>query len=177
MSIDNEIMGLWKQGFNGAEIAAELGLTRNAVMGRLHRLRKKGVVGYKVPPSKVLKAKNERLKLIAVGGRRTVYAPPSYPPKPKLKPERAKPKFVEAAPANKPAITIMDLNFDHCRYITRMESHKGPLYCGEPIDRKSYCKAHADMCYYKIAKRNDRPVKSSFTFGNTQRQSTGPFSD
>ena len=177
MSIDDEIMGLWKQGFNGTEIAGELGLTRNAVMGRLHRLRKKGLVGYKIPPANVIKASKEKIKLVAVGGRHMAYTTPSYPPKLNLKYRRKKTAPVERPPAPKAIITIMDLNYNHCRYITRMESSHGPIYCGEPIDRKSYCKAHADLCYYKITKRNDRPAKSSYTFGNPKGKSPGPFFD
>lgn len=177
MSIDDDIISLWKQGFNGTEIGTELGLTRSAVMGRLHRMRNKGLIGYKIPPPKVLKEKQDRLKLVAVGGKNMKYELPSYPPKPAIGRKSTKPQFVDAPPAKKPAITIMDLNFRHCRYITQMETSKGPIYCGEPIDRKSYCKTHADMCYYKVTKRDDRAAKRTFTFGDTQRKGPSSFFD
>lgn len=38
------------------------------------------------------------------------------------------------------------LKADNCRFILNDDTSQ-PVYCCEPIDRRSYCKQHADLCY------------------------------
>ena len=43
MKYRNEIIGLWSLGIKSGTIASLLGITRNAVIGKVHRLRAQGV--------------------------------------------------------------------------------------------------------------------------------------
>jgi hypothetical protein len=47
---------------------------------------------------------------------------------------------------------ITRLRMADCRYILNDDT-SNPVYCCEPIDRRSYCKKHADICYTKKEKR------------------------
>lgn len=49
---DAIILQMWDDDYSGSQIAAELGVTRNVVMGALNRMRKKGIVGHKIKPKK-----------------------------------------------------------------------------------------------------------------------------
>jgi len=46
------------------------------------------------------------------------------------------------------------LRMSECRYILNDDT-SNPVYCCEPIDRRSYCKRHADICY-TLAKKGMR---------------------
>ena len=47
---------------------------------------------------------------------------------------------------------IMRLKVDHCRFILNDDTSK-PVYCCEPISRRSYCEAHANICYMPRERR------------------------
>lgn len=50
----------------------------------------------------------------------------------------------EALPVPRGAVCIplLELDDHHCRFPVR-----GGLYCGAPVDRKPYCRVHANICY------------------------------
>ena len=50
---------------------------------------------------------------------------------------------------------ITRLKIDECRFITNDDTTNA-VYCCEPVDRKSYCKHHADICYMKPEKSRVR---------------------
>jgi hypothetical protein len=50
---------------------------------------------------------------------------------------------------------ITRLKITECRFILNDDTSK-PVYCCEPIDRRSYCKKHADICYMPPEKKRDR---------------------
>jgi len=41
---------------------------------------------------------------------------------------------------------ITRLKITECRFITNDDT-SNPVYCCKPIDRRSYCQHHADLCY------------------------------
>jgi len=53
------------------------------------------------------------------------------------------------APPLLPGTLIENLTLTSCRYIIDTPKYIGTFYCGKTIDRGSYCKTHANLCYRK----------------------------
>lgn len=53
----------------------------------------------------------------------------------------------------KPKVTIMDLRYNSCRYVTGSDEDLGTLYCGEPVAKRSYCATHFKLCYLPPVKK------------------------
>lgn len=120
-------------------IASELGMTRNAVIGKARRL------GLGEKPS------------IFRCGRTARYVPPK-PKQPKrrkpvfvwaafVKPEPFVPRTVEAAPSL--SKSILSLAGNDCRFATHDDAETGEhRFCGHPSENgKPYCEAHCLIAY------------------------------
>lgn len=116
---------------SASHIASHLKVSRNAVIGKAHRLGLHTLE--KRPPPK----------------------PPPKIPRPRLimKPPVEKPKtvvvekivFVEDPSS---AVSLMDLDHYHCRAIVGKDNDNLATYCGRPkIDGISYCADHARIFY------------------------------
>lgn len=146
--IDDRIKVMWDNGSTSSEIASELGVTRNTVMGRVSRMKTKGVIKFRILNVK----EKEPKKVPAISPakkERILYVLPSYPMRPSA---RRKPvKFVdEPVEQKKGNVTLLELAYKHCRYIVGSNKARGTLYCGEDKHTSSYCKFHAKLCYYPI---------------------------
>lgn len=139
--LSKKILELWLKDKTTTEIGALLGMTRNSIAGRIHRLRSKGHIAPRraaqryTPPAYPPKIKNRRIiRQIKKG----VIEPPQMPlPVPK------KPAVVQTEK------TLMQLRPDSCRYIIYMGEKRETLYCGAPKERGSYCKSHGALCYIR----------------------------
>jgi GcrA cell cycle regulator len=96
----NELIRLWGEGLSVSAIGTALGVSKNTVTGRIHRLRKAGV-------------------------------------------------DIVRRHAVKP-YDILQLTPTACRYIVSEDPHRGALYCGDPQHYRSYCAAHARLCYTPV---------------------------
>jgi hypothetical protein len=129
-----QIKALWFEGKTSGQIAKALGITRNAVMGAVNRMRSKG----------------EELPL------RAPHLPNKKPKPARKRPE--KPKLVLSEDdAQEPSfefpdnyLTLMDLRMSSCRFIVAEGNVHQTRYCGQTIDRNSYCKAHYKLCYHPV---------------------------
>lgn len=138
---DKDIIKLWEKGFSGSHIGKELGITRNAVMGRIHRLRNAGVVvasrttdaAFDLP-----KKKNYRK------------------PYPAPKPEPVK------APRTQ-GVRFIDLQFGDCKYVMNDGPASSFIFCGLPAKDGSYCEEHRKVCYVPPEGRRKR--KAIIKFG------------
>jgi GcrA cell cycle regulator len=124
---------LWTDGLSASEIAARFpGVTRNAVLGKLHRLGRLRR-GRPVAPAKVRKAKS--------------------PPRPKA-PRRTCP----ATTTNRPpplgmptwageVVAVEALRSWHCRWPIGDPHDFGFAFCGRRVSARPYCEDHRAVAY------------------------------
>jgi hypothetical protein len=140
------ILVMWENNMTGSEIANAIGITRNAVMGHLSRIRAMKLTGYKVEP------KGHRKPV-----RKAVEAPktsalPKTIQKPKAKPETNPDQFVmtvledRSLPPHGP-VTLMNLHHLSCRYIISEVKGAQTLFCGKVKTTAAYCAEHHQLCY------------------------------
>ena len=130
-----EITRRWADGESGGVIAAAMGITRNAVIGRVHRLKllKRIVKTRTRPPGSKRSRQQHRIPRI--------FAPRVA----------AMPDMPIAEPVSL-AVTIMDLQPRQCRFIT---SDAPALFCGHATyDGSSWCEHH----YHRVFQPAD-PLK------------------
>lgn len=132
-SMQLQIVELWRSGKSALQIGAVLGLTRNAVIGRIDRMRMRGVVVERFFDSEVVQKK-------AIG------------PRPRAAPAKVQPGANWWTKTKPPAGALLGhLRSTSCRYILP-EKHEGQhVYCGERKARGAYCTDHAVLCYAPIA--------------------------
>jgi len=138
---------MWLDGKTGLQIAEKLGLTRNAVMGKLKRLRDKGMIEYKMVPAKRVgrnqKKTQTNLLYFPIKNRRIL--------REVREGKREAPKiFVseEAKNLRKSPVRFFDLTNTSCKFVINDGEPQNFLFCGD--DRKdgsSYCERHHKMCY------------------------------
>ena len=156
----DQLTELWAMGKSCSQIAAEMGngLTRNAVIGKVHRLR--------LPARKEYHAKsNHRYR--------------QNPPPPKAKkptkgrrPGAALPLLPEGLPGDlealrgnawaalpsstpKPLLVVSEAN--GCRWPIGEE--RPYLFCGEPTHRGNYCAAHRSISFRPVPPKQPRTAR------------------
>ena len=159
---------LWEDGQSASKIAAQLGgVTRNAVIGKVHRLglagRVKPVAGTPVTARKrsareaepevasVTEIAAEAPEPIAITSHRPA---PDYPPAPPA-------AIVDPVPlAVSERVTIMDLRESMCRWPMGDPTTPEFRFCGSrSITGLPYCTHHAQIAYQPAAERKrDRRV-------------------
>ena len=142
---------LWLEGRSASQIAAELGLgvTRNAVIGKVHRLGLSGRV--KMPAQPLANRLRARSAAKPEDGA-------ALPPEPTLKPiEPALPMAPRTAEVVIPfstRVTIMDLRDTMCRWPLGDPTSADFRYCGHrsgPLG--PYCDEHAQLAFQPTQER------------------------
>jgi GcrA cell cycle regulator len=147
---EQELLKLWEEGLSGKLIAEKLGVTRNAVMGKLHRLREQRVITYRNIATRTAAVRhNIRVK------ERAKEATPKDPEPVEEKPiletvedllpiilEELRPKDEDRKP-----VTFFNLNSSSCRYVISGNLAKDFLFCNE-VKRINgpYCDKHHAKC-------------------------------
>lgn len=128
-------------------IGARLSKTRNAVIGKIHRLKLnrdpliscKGVDNRIVPPA--TERKGPKMAARPVYGRTSRVRQPSYGG-PSLAGEHV------AGPSPH-GISILETTDHTCKFPIGHVGHEGFHFCGDQVgDKKPYCKHHGKICYY-----------------------------
>ncbi|MBB3904324.1 GcrA cell cycle regulator [Methylobacterium brachythecii] len=157
---------LWEDGLSASQIAAQLGgVTRNAVIGKVHRL---GLAG-RVKPNGAgqvtgrKKVETESEAADALASEQTISEPPaviSHRPAPSF-------PITPPAAAKEPnglavseRVTIMDLRESMCRWPLGDPTSPDFRFCGgRAITGLPYCTQHAQIAYQPAAERKrDRRV-------------------
>jgi len=124
---------MWTEGKSATEIGRELGVSRSAVLGKLHRL---GLTGFTIRKRKSPHRSYGGVVLARTMAARTKKpatvvaekAPPSLPATPPI----------DAAPLR---LTLLQLQRHQCHAVTDLTAQA--LYCGHPVRPGSaYCPAH-----------------------------------
>ena len=177
-----QLQALWQLGHSGAEIAAAIGSTRSAVLGKARRLdlparkewpktREDQLRGLWANPSLSMSDIGKQLGIgrSAVAGKISRLMLPHRAhasfrrtniSEGKGMPRRIRPKTVSATVAKPPArvvepgtpVPLMDLEPHHCRWL-----QDDGLFCGNQKERGSYCSGHAAITYVADAPRA-RPI-------------------
>jgi hypothetical protein len=176
--IDEKMIELWQKGHTAKHIANELGLTRNAIAGKLHRFKISGRIEKKNVDERLLIIKEQSRKENA--GRSPELTKQKVPdvslykiedkliPLAKVNTEPVGNLvnlvlYKEApAPVGKP-IKFEQLTSKSCRYVINSGSVKDFLFCGQPKERGAYCEGHAKLCYYTLIRKpkSESEAKSS----------------
>jgi GcrA cell cycle regulator len=130
---------LWAEGYSAAQIAKELGgVTRNAVIGKVHRL---GLAG-RATPSKPVKLQPRR---------RPARRMPKVVVATVLAGERG--EIADMAPIA-PGLGVLGLTEFTCRYPIGDPQEPAFSFCGRTCSfEDTYCVAHAKLCYVPAKKR------------------------
>jgi GcrA cell cycle regulator len=149
---------LWLEGRSASQIATELGMgvTRNAVIGKVHRLglagRPKAAVPTAAPARKAVKP--------AARAHEPVFAEPvfeSAPPLPvTLKPIVSAPALADFEAPVCEQVTIMELRESSCRWPMGDPTSADFRYCGARTPVGScgpYCSAHARLAFQPAPER------------------------
>ena len=165
---EEELLKLWEEGLTGKEIADKLGVTRNAVMGKLHRLREQRVITYKNIATRTAAVRHsvrtkERAKVKPSEVVEPVEEKPLKEAVEELLPlilEELKPQYAERRP-----VKFMDLSPSSCRYIINSGIAKDFMFCNEVKKLgSSYCEEHHVRCntpniiVRKKVKNDDAPT-------------------
>ncbi|MBX9932074.1 MAG: GcrA cell cycle regulator [Methylobacterium sp.] len=157
---------LWEEGLSASQIAAQLtGVTRNAVIGKVHRLGLSGRVKAGEPAAVPRKKATREIETAVETIIEDATLPPDLVP---VTAERPVPAPQPSMPAASPTaaiavsrrVTIMDLRESMCRWPLSDPTSTDFHYCGDrSITGLPYCTHHAEIAYQPAAERKrDRRV-------------------
>lgn len=132
---------LWRDGLSASQIARALagGVTRNAVIGKVHRL---GLSGRAKRSAPTLRLRREARPRRAIRRAATVpHATPSTPVEP---------------PPEVGAASILSVRRGQCRWPIGDPLADGFCLCGAPAVRGAYCAGHAEIAYRPLARKPPR---------------------
>jgi hypothetical protein len=142
---DKEMLEMWAKGVTSGELASHFKVTRNAIMGRLNRLRKAGFVDYKkqAPLAKQPVKKISMTTVVLGRKQEREFLQDFFQKK-------------EQARQHRENITLMELKHDSCRYVTSGEKASEYRFCGKKIWEKSYCEDHHKLCMVPPQRRSTK---------------------
>jgi GcrA cell cycle regulator len=160
---DEEIKAAWLNGDSAGIIAKHYpGRSRNAVIGRLHRL---GVIpsGRRAPSQPGQKVGYVRMRGVPKVrmNRPALIFGPGYSPEPKPRYTPQLPPSLQALNDASLRVSLLDLTHHHCRYITHGEGADS-LFCGHrKREGSGYCEGHASATSNGVPKATKPPYEAT----------------
>lgn len=161
----NTLKKLWAEGHSASQIAKQLGgVTRNAVIGKVHRLGLSGRATPSRPVKRPPRLARPKPRFLADG---TVAAAPVIAPQAAPAPALA----IERVPAIKPLppllvdgtpATILTLRDTMCKWPIGDPADPKFAFCGRKADCGPYCTEHAAVAFQPARKREAR--KSEYDY-------------
>ena len=133
---------LWQDGLSASQIAKQLGgVTRNAVIGKVHRLGLSGRAAPSKPARTVFKApRPARPAPAAPSAPRRIAEPAPMAAAPQTSPVR----YVEEAPG---MATVLTLGAHMCKWPIGDPSLDSFTFCGRRSGEGPYCHEHSQIAY------------------------------
>jgi GcrA cell cycle regulator len=136
------LKNLWAEGLSASQIAKQLGggVTRNAVIGKVHRLGLAGRATPSRPPKRPVRMARPRNVASPTPRARTATTPsvPLVPAAPPLEPLRREDGSVT---------TVLNLNERTCKWPIGDPAEQGFAFCGRQSCAGPYCTEHARLAY------------------------------
>ncbi len=146
---------LWADGLSASQIAGRLGMgvTRNAVIGKVHRLNLSGRATQprSTAPRAARKSPREpsipgRSPSMPTAGNTALKAYAQSAPRPMPLPEPKPLRLIDSAKDGR--ITILHLSDKTCKWPIGDPNHEDFCFCGHgPRENSPYCEYHARMAY------------------------------
>lgn len=148
------VKALWKEGLSASDIAAELdcGFTRNAVIGKVHRL---GLDGRKKQGFADLNAeKRLRAKANPKVRAHRMRVPREHLGSEPLALQQPDPEFINnVIPIHQRIASVLDLKESTCHWPVGDPGTPGFFFCGGTVTKQSYCSHHARVAFNGIPVR------------------------
>ncbi len=134
---------LWQDGLSASQIAKQLGgVTRNAVIGKVHRLGLSGRAAPSKPARPAFKAPRPQRAPVHAAAPRRVVAPAATPVAVAQAPTPV--RYVDEAPGS---ATVLTLGAHMCKWPIGDPSTDGFTFCGRRQSAGPYCVEHAQVAY------------------------------
>ena len=138
---------MWAEGQSASQIAKELGgVTRNAVIGKVHRLGLSGRAAPSKPARPAFKAPRPARPAAAAPAAPRRVAEPAAPAA-AAAPAPAPVRYVEEAPGT---ATVLTLGAHMCKWPIGDPSSDSFTFCGRRQDEGVYCLEHARVAYQPV---------------------------
>ena len=132
---------LWQDGLSASQIAKQLGgVTRNAVIGKVHRLGLSGRATPSKPARTTFKAPRPARPVAAPSAPRRIAEPMSLHPQQAPTPVR----YVDEAPGT---ATVLTLGAHMCKWPIGDPSLDSFTFCGRRSGEGPYCQEHSQVAY------------------------------
>ncbi|MGN0913226.1 MAG: GcrA family cell cycle regulator [Alphaproteobacteria bacterium] len=138
---------MWLEGLTANEIAKKLGVSKNSIVGKVHRL------CLKARPSPIKKKDDETAPAEEIAAEAPAIETPE-----EILPEEEEPVAEVKAPkkVHKGAhhVKLMELDSHTCRWPLGDPRDEDFCFCGKKVRMgQTYCEEHANMAYVKATKK------------------------
>ena len=141
-----ELEKLWAEGLSTAEIGRRLGVSKNAVVGKAHRLRLPGRQSPIDPNRRRANGARRPSRPRAAPAKKAATPIAAAVPKPQPAPR------VEAPPPPRPKKRAKPHNGPSCQWPYGDPRLPGFHFCGEPAEQgKPYCSEHCALAYNRVS--------------------------